>query len=380
MIKKIVQVWVATLLIAICLTPVASAATERNFVVSAQGAILMEESTGRVLYAKNEHQPMKIASTTKIMTAILAAESGQMDEMVAVSSNAEGTEGSSLYLRAGEKVKLEDLVYGLMLRSGNDAAVAIAEHVGGSLDGFIYLMNEKAQEIGMSNTVFRNPHGLDTHEDHLSSAYDMAILTQYAMQNEAYEEITGTKDYRVEDNGLRVWHNKNRLLTEKYEHSTGGKTGYTKLAKRTLVSTASKGGLDLVAVTLNDPNDWEDHMHMFNWAFDAFHIERLVNDGPITGISDPFYADHIYVPHEVNYPLTFEEQKKVENELTLYEPPTSRDGQLKSGQTVGELTFYYDNERLVSAPVLYEAPEEENSFWDKLQNLFSHITGAVRYD
>src|SRR5699024_6271482 len=139
-------------------------ANERNFTVSAQAVVLMEESSGRVLYENNQHEPLRIASITKIMTAILAVESGKMDETVTISGRAEGTEGSSLFLREGEKMTLSDLVYGLMLRSGNDGAVTIAEHVGGSVEGFVVLMNEKARELGMTNTMFQNPHGLDDHE------------------------------------------------------------------------------------------------------------------------------------------------------------------------------------------------------------------------
>lgn len=202
--------------------------------VSAQSAILMEQDSGRVIFEKDAHTKRRIASITKIMTALLAVESGKLEDTVTVSSNAIRTEGSSIYLQEGEKIKLEDLVYGLMLRSGNDAAVAIAETVGGSLDGFVYLMNQKAEEIGMKNTHFANPHGLDDHEDHYSTAYDMALLTRYAMNNDTYKKIAGTKSYRSESTNNewdRFWRNKNKLLTSLYEHSTGGKTGYTKRAK-----------------------------------------------------------------------------------------------------------------------------------------------------
>lgn len=162
------------------------------------------------------------------MTAILAIESGKMGETVKISSNAFGTEGSSLYLKEGEKIKLEDLVYGLMLRSGNDAAVAISEKVGGSLDGFVWMMNQKAEEIGMKNTNFSNPHGLDNTNNHYSTAYDMALLTRYAMQNKTYAKIAGTKVHRAPNSTEQwdyVWKNKNRLLTQLYEYCTGGKQG-----------------------------------------------------------------------------------------------------------------------------------------------------------
>ncbi|MDY0408347.1 D-alanyl-D-alanine carboxypeptidase family protein [Paracerasibacillus soli] len=160
--------------------------------VSAQNAILIEQSTGRVLFEKNAHDQRPIASITKIMTAIIAVESGMMDDMTAASRRAIYTEGSSIYLEQGEKMSIKDLVYGLMLRSGNDAAVAISEHIGGSVEGFVYLMNEKAKWLGMENTSFKNPHGLHE-ENHYSSAYDMAILMRYAMDNDVFREISGWK-------------------------------------------------------------------------------------------------------------------------------------------------------------------------------------------
>ena len=193
-------------------------------------------------------------------------------------------EGSSIYLKPGETIKLEDLVYGMMLRSGNDAAVAIAEHVGGSLEGFVYLMNQKASEIGMDQTHFANPHGLDDHEDHYSTAYDMALLTRYAMSNDTYKLISGTKVHRAPnptENWDRVWKNKNRLLTELYDYTTGGKTGYTKRAKRTLVTTATKGDLNLIAVTLNGPDDWNDHINMYENGFHNFELVKVLKKGII---------------------------------------------------------------------------------------------------
>ncbi|WYS08266.1 D-alanyl-D-alanine carboxypeptidase family protein [Bacillus sp. FSL R5-0394] len=349
-----------------------------TFPVSGQAAILMEQSSGRVLYSKNEHQPLKIASITKIMTAILAIESGKLDETVTVSKRAEGTEGSSLYLVAGEKLTLRDLVYGLMLRSGNDAAIAIAEHVGGSVEGFVFLMNEKAEEIGMSNTLFRNPHGLDTDEDHLSSAYDMALLTQYAMGNEEYRDISSTKDYRSKGDKVRVFHNKNRLLTEKYSYSTGGKTGYTKLAKRTLVSTASKDGLDLIAVTLNAPDDWDDHMHMFNWGFEHYSLERLVSKGRLKSKVDPFYEGNLYVPYDVVYPLTTEEKSQLQSALTLKNPPKrGKFTDQELFEPIGKLAFTVDGKTIESIPLYYQAQEEEHvSLFQKIGRLLTFIIGV----
>lgn len=349
-----------------------------TFPISGQAAVLMEQESGRVLYGKNEHQPLKIASITKIMTAILAIESGKLDETVLISKNAEGTEGSSLYLVSGEKMKLEDLVYGLMMRSGNDAAMAIAEHVGGSVEGFVYMMNEKAEEIGMSHTLFRNPHGLDTHEDHLSSAYDMALLTQYAMENESFQTISSTKKYRSQGENVRVFHNKNRLLTEKYDYSTGGKTGYTKLAKRTLVSTASKDGLDLITVTLNDPNDWDDHMNLFNWGFRHFQLHTLIEAGPVQVDTKDAYTDHLTIKHPVIYPLTTDERSAIQPKLEFVHPPTQPLTDEERTKPVGTLKFIANGEEMESTPLYYEEDEEEKerTFWEKIRQLFSIVVGA----
>lgn len=239
--------------------------------VSAEASILLDQSTGDVLYEKNAHNKQQIASITKIMTAIIAIELGQMNEKAKTSRRAIYTEGSSIYLEQGEKMTIEDLLYGLMLRSGNDAAVAISEHIGGSVEGFVHLMNEKAKWLGMTNTQFANPHGL-TDEDHYSTAYDMAILMQYAMANEEFRKISGTTSYQAE-NRTYYWQNKNKFLTKYYEYSTGGKTGFTKKSGRTLITTAKKDNIELIAVTLNAPDDWNDHTVLYEWGFENHNVE-----------------------------------------------------------------------------------------------------------
>lgn len=354
--------------------------------VSAKSAILMEQESGRVLYSKNEHKQMRIASITKIMTAILAIESGKLDDVVTVSINAAGKEGSSLYLKLGEKIRLEDLVYGLMLRSGNDAAVAIAEHVGGSEEGFVYLMNEKARELGMQRTVFSNPHGLDDHEEHYSTAYDMALLTQYAMKNEKFREISGTKRYKAKreggENSYSYWGNKNRLLTQLYKYSTGGKTGYTKRAKRTLVSTASKDGLDLICVTLNAPSDWNDHMNLFNYGFEHYELETIVKEGKLKEIKDPFYKNQVYVPYSFRYPLTKDEKHLVKKVITLYNPPKNHDRNYVKNP-VGKMEITLDNEKIGELPLFYETPQQEErkkGFWKKFRDIFFFTLGVNNRD
>jgi D-alanyl-D-alanine carboxypeptidase (penicillin-binding protein 5/6) len=345
--------------------------------VSARNAILMEQQSGRVLYEKLSHEPRKIASITKIMTAILAIESGKMNQLVPISNEAVRVEGSAIYLKPGQKVKLKDLVYGLMLRSGNDAAKAIAENVGGSVGGFVYLMNKKAEEIGMKDTHFLNPHGLDGDGNHYSSAYDMALLTRYAMNNETYRKIAGTKKYQSEFWDY-PWKNKNKLLTSLYKYSTGGKTGFTKKAGRTLVSTASKDGMDLIVVTLNAPSDWNDHMYLFDEAFEEFTPAKIMSKGPIAAVKEGPYRSHVYLNTDFIYPLKVDEKDKITVDVKLQEPrKKQRDGAIvgkaiiyMDGEVIGERNIFYSKRKLIVTTGL---------FWNDFREVFSSMLG-VRYD
>ncbi len=353
--------------------------------VSARTAILIEQESGRILYEKDAHKKMRIASITKIMTAILAIESGKLNETVTVSERAIQAEGSSLYLQKGEKIKLEDLVYGLMLRSGNDSGVAIAEHVGGSLEGFVMMMNQKAQEIGMTNTHFSNPHGLDDHEDHYSTAYDMAILTQYAMQNETYRKISSTEVYRApnpNEKWDRVWRNKNKLLTSMYKYSTGGKTGYTVRAKRTLVSTASKDGMNTIVVTLNDPNDWTDHMNLHNYAFEQYDLVKLKGEGTLNKIEDDFYKGKVFIKRDIVYPLTSKEQAKVKIDIQLQKPERDWEKVENVPNVVGELSVKIADKNVANVPVYFDNGEVEKpkgSFWELFKRIFFIASGVNQH-
>jgi D-alanyl-D-alanine carboxypeptidase len=350
--------------------------------VSAKAAILIEQESGRILYEKNAHTKMRIASITKIMTAILAIESGKLDDMVKVSDRALKAEGSAIYLQKGEKIKLEDLVYGLMLRSGNDAAVAIAEHVGGSLEGFVVMMNQKAAEIGMTNTVFANPHGLDDHENHFSTAYDMAILTQYAMKNETYQKISGTEVHRApnpNEKWDRVWHNKNKLLTSLYEYSTGGKTGFTTRAKRTLVSTASKDDFDTIAVTLNDPNDWKDHINLHNYAYNNYDLVKIMNQGQLEKVKNEFYENKVFIDRDLRYPLTAEEQNNVKIHLTLLTPNKEWKDPEDVPDVVGQMSVKLEENEIANLPIYFEngkAVKPKGSFWELFKSLFFAQAGV----
>ncbi|MCM3477162.1 D-alanyl-D-alanine carboxypeptidase family protein [Caldibacillus thermoamylovorans] len=360
--------------------PIHTYANEIN--VSSYSAIVMDQKTGRVFFEKNAHEKRRIASITKIMTAILAIESNKMGETVTVSKKATRAEGSSVYLKPGEKIKLRDLVYGLMLRSGNDAAVAIAEHVGGSVDGFVFMMNEKAAQIGMENTHFANPHGLED-QDHYSSAYDMAILTKYAMENEEFRKISGTKVHYApnpDSEWKREWTNKNRLLTELYKYSTGGKTGYTKKAHRTLVSTASKNGMDLIAVTLNTPSqtDWTEHIQMFEYVFDHYDYQVIVPDGTIDKITKKIYKKHAYIAHEYVYPINEDEKESFHVHYRLIKPKKEwKKNTDKIPEVIGKTEIYFHDELIHTMPIYYDHEnKQEPSFFDSFKQLFSSVVGA----
>jgi serine-type D-Ala-D-Ala carboxypeptidase (penicillin-binding protein 5/6) len=350
--------------------------------VSAASAVLIEQKSGRILFEKDAHTKRRIASITKIMTAKLAIESGKMNQYVKVSEQATRAEGSSVYLKPGEKIKLKDLVYGLMLRSGNDTAVAIAEYVGGSVEGFAYLMNQKAREIGMFNTHFSNPHGLDDHEDHYSTAYDMALLMRYAMQDKTFKEIAGTKVYKAAnptEDWDRVWKNKNRLLT-KYKYTTGGKTGYTKLAKRTLVTSATKGDMSLIAVTLNASDDWNDHISMYETGFKGFDMAEVLTKGKIEGVKNKYYKNHLFVKKTIVYPVTNEEMELFSIKYKLNKPLKKFDSDMENGEIVGKAEVYLDGRVVQKAPIYYQnAPEKKEGLSDFVKKTFLTIIG-VKYD
>jgi D-alanyl-D-alanine carboxypeptidase len=266
-------------LLATAVSP-SAAASPPPVATSAEAAALIDVESGRLLYSHNGDKRMRIASLTKIMTAIVAIEHGDPSDIVKTSRRAAGKEGSSIYLRVGEEMSLLNLLYGLMLRSGNDAAVAIAEHVGGSEEGFVHLMNEKARELGLENTHFMNPHGLD-HDDHYSSANDLAKLTAYALRNPLFREIVKTRVRKVPNPNAEwdyVWTNKNKML-HLYEGADGVKTGYTKKAGRCLVSSATRGGQQLAVVTLNDGDDWADHRRLLDWGFRHYPLQTVVEEG-----------------------------------------------------------------------------------------------------
>lgn len=278
----------------------------------AQSAALIDVTSGRILYSKDGDKELRIASLTKIMTAIVAIEQGKLDDKVKVSSTAFAKEGSSLYLKLGEEMTLENMLYGLMLRSGNDAASAIAEHVGGSEEGFVLLMNQKAEEIGLKHSHFMNPHGLDA-DGHYSTANDLARLTAYALHNPVFKRIVATEDKSApnpNESWEYSWHNKNKML-RLYEGADGVKTGYTKKAFRCLVSSATRNGQQLAAVTLNDGNDWNDHARMLDFGFENFPLMEIAQK------EQPVANTDVITGRGFTYPLAESEKSAVTKRLVL---------------------------------------------------------------
>ena len=248
---------------------------------SAHSAILIEAGGGDVIYESNADERLPMASTTKIMTALCAIESRSLTDKVKVSPAAVGVEGSSVYLTAGEELTMEDLLYALMLQSANDAAAAIAIEVSGSIEAFAELMNARARSLGLENTHFANPHGLDN-EDHYTSAHDLAAITAAALKNETFRTIVSTYKHTIpnSDGGVRVLVNHNRLLRTE-DNVIGVKTGFTKRSGRCLVTAAERNGVTVIAVTLSDPDDWRDHAAMLEYGLESYVCCELADPGSL---------------------------------------------------------------------------------------------------
>ena len=271
--RRLIAGTAAALLAAVLFLPV------RADALSAEKAILMDGMTGSVLYEKNADSQSLIASTTKIMTALIICEQCNVLDRMRIPKEAVGIEGSSMYLREGEVLTLQELLYGLMLRSGNDAAVALAIYCGGTVECFAELMNDKARVLGMTESHFVNPNGLDA-PDHYSTAKDLAILAAYAMDNPIFRKTVSTKNVKV---GERSLTNHNKLLW-RVDGADGVKTGYTKAAGRILVSSATRGGRRLIAVTINAPDDWNDHAGLLETGFSRYEVSRIITAGDVLGM------------------------------------------------------------------------------------------------
>ena len=300
------------------------------------------------------------------MTCILALENKNIEDIVTIDDSINKSYGSGIYISVGEKISLLDLLYGLMLRSGNDAAIMISTYVSGSEEEFVKLMNQKAKEIGMKNTIFYNSSGLDnTTRGNLSTAYDMALLTRYAMQNEQYRNIVKTKEYTVKTNlKTYVWHNKNKLL--QYDYITGGKTGYTEKAKRTLVSTASKNNLNLIVVTIKDSDDWNTHKSLYEEAFDTYKLYKIIDKDNFSVIGDTYYDD-LYIKNDIKVILKQDETKSLISHIKL-----EKVNNYQNNQKVG-VNYIYLGDTLIHQEDIYAKKDSKTlNIFDKIKNWFKN--------
>ena len=309
--------------------------------LSGKSYILMDQVSGRILVGKNINEKMSMASTTKIMTALVALEKGNLDDMVKIGEESTNIEGSSLYLKADEVMPLMDLLYGLMLRSGNDAAIAIANHISGSEEAFISAMNAKAKYIGANNTNFKNPHGL-TAKDHYSTAYDLAIITKEAFKIKEFAEVSSAKNYRGSREEYNYYINKNKTLWE-YKDGDGVKIGYTMAAGRCLVSSAKRNEMRLIAVSLNAPNWFNDNYKLFDYGFENFKPYIIFNESQfITNIEISNGKNDnlpLVTENEFIYPLTEEERKELKFVINLDEEIIAP---VEKNKVLGHLEVYLD--------------------------------------
>lgn len=344
--------------------------------VSAETYVLYCADNGQILAAKDENKRMKPASTTKIMTTLLDLEAAASCDETVTFTKEMAAEGSSMYLELGEKVRLSDLAVGMMMSSGNDAANAAALSLSDSFEEFSELMNGRAKQIGMDNTHFITPSGLDD-DDHYSTAYDMALLMTYALENEDFAKLSAKKSAKVdfvEPEKHITYSNHNRLLSL-YEYCIGGKTGYTMAAGRCLVSAARKDGLMLVCVTMNDRNDWDDHIKLYNYGFDNYFSENS-NDSEfmaeIPCVGGTVDTVDVVGEKDISVVLPAKDKSKLERKVYidsfLYAP-------IAKNQTVGRIDYIVDGNRVASVNVISADNVEikkDNSIFNKIKELFSY--------
>ena len=357
--KQIMIRTAAALLAAVLLLPV------RVNAISAGSAVLMDAKTGRILYEKDPHNRHLIASTTKIMTALIVCEQCNVLDRMRIPKEAVGIEGSSMYLREGEVLTVQELLYGLMLHSGNDAAVALAIYCGGTVEGFVELMNDKARTLGLSNTHFANPNGLD-HPEHYSTAHDLAVLAAYAMENPIFSKTVSTKTLTL---GQRSMKNHNKLLWT-VEGADGVKTGFTRAAGRVLVSSAMREGRRLIAVTIRDPNDWQDHKALLDQGFRNYQLKQLVSSGQQLGerfvINGTEDSVAVFATADFYYPVMADEQISV-----ILSAPEFAYAPVSAGAEAGFAYVCIDDKAVGKVPIAYGQtielkPIQKQSFWNRL--------------
>lgn len=335
---------------------------------TSKSTIVMDMDSGRILYEKNKDEKRLIASITKIMTAVIAIENKNLDSVVTIGEEVLPMYGSNIYIEVGEKMTLRDLLYGLMLRSGNDAAVAIANFVSKDEESFVKLMNEKAKKLGMYNTIFRNPHGLDEKTENYSTAYDMAKLMSYANKLLEFVEISGTKEWKVTTNKKTyLWRNRNSLLFN-YKYLTGGKTGYTPRVGKTLVTTASKDNLNLVAVTLSDGNHYSTQKELYEYLFSKYKSVLIIDKNNISFDKENSYDD-LYLNYSFSYPLKEGEFERIKVYVDIFNLEN-----YVNNEKVGEIYVMFDNTEIYRENIYaIKYDKKDNNIFNKIKNFFNSL-------
>lgn len=354
-----------------------SAASAGTALAGARSHAVLEAETSRVLFESNGDERLPMASTTKIMTGILAIELCPLDEIVTVDAQAAGIEGSSMYLRAGETLTMEQLLYGLMISSGNDAACTIAIHIAGSVPEFCALMNKKAAEIGAVNTNFTTPNGLPD-DNHYTTAKDLGLIACYAMRNETFRNIVATTSIDLpadDDSPARYLRSKNKILYQ-YDGGNGVKTGYTKAAGKCLVAGAKRDDMQLISVVLNDYDMFKDSMALLDRGFAEFKMTKVLSEGepmgeiPVEGgLSE---SVSLSAAQEISLPLAENEVNMVERKIIV---PESLAAPVKKGDVAGTVEIYFGDKLYASSDIITDGDVSEDTYQHHLFRVIRDFLG-----
>lgn len=345
-----------------------SKAENETLPLSAKAFVLMDAVSGRILLEKNAQEKMPMASTTKIMTAVIALEKGDSNSRIKVSQKAASMGGSSFYLKSGETMTLENMLYGLLLPSGNDAAVAIAEYIGGTEEKFVQMMNKKALELGALNTHFTNPHGLDDPE-HFTTAKDLAVIAKHAWKYNKFREIVQTKTKEIKDgNFARQISSTNRLLWQ-FDGADGIKTGYTGNAGKCLVATANKKGFRLISVVLGSTDHFQDSQRLLDYGFENYYLKPIVRKNEIcTSVTvEKGVIKSVGLIAEDNILLPIKEGEKVNYYLIA---PKKISAPVFKGESIGQLQIYIDNSFVESVNLVAAGDVRLRKYYDLVNRIF----------
>ena len=332
--------------------------------VYAKSTVVMDMDSGRVLYESKSDKKSLIASITKVMTCIIVLENGNLDDIVTVGNEVLSMYGTNIYLEVGEKISVRDLLYGLMLRSGNDSAVVLAKYISGSEEEFVKLMNNYAEMIGMVNTTFSNAHGLDDDTKNYSTAYDMSLLMRYAFLNDEYMKIIGESKYKCSSNlKSYLWYNRVSILDD-YRYSLGGKNGYTPAAGKTLISYAKKDDVTLGIVTLDDGDIYNSQIKLFNEYFDKYSKYKIIDKDNFY-IDKNFFKDEIYIKEDFYYLLASDELDKITTLISIYND--------ESLEVVGNISIKLDGIEIGNLDIYRNKKKKQLSFFQRIKNYLLDI-------